>query len=493
MNALKNYCLLIFASFASSLSAQHFSQIGMGRYAGIHAARINPALMANTKYLWHVNLVGGWINGNSSAYSFTPPYNGNKPARSRFADEYFRSENKTRLQQSWFKGTWDGKDQSAALSSMLYGPSFMLRIGKFKVGLLTDINSHIRIDGMSSNLSRAVFNRMDSSRGAFSSFELNSNGQTDRIAAFTAAQNQWSSIGITGAYSIPLKWKRDLHVGATLKSIRGLGGSYVQSDEILATRISQGVYSLDQTRIQTASYESGRGTGFDLGFAYTIRKKEHLQPGDYKFKHPDYMVHLGLSFMDIGSILYRDVAATTFINQAPVTWNTAGAASVYQPVPDVKNVQAVLSNLPGKESFTQDLRIGLPTRMAWSADYQFKRHWFIQGQWVQSMRGKYGNAIRHQSYLMIGPRYESDLFAFTLPVMLEYDYRSLRPAASMRIGPIYIGTNSLLPAIRTRNVKDLDYFIGISFGDIPGAWIDRLGSDKEEKEKIKRAQSCDKM
>jgi hypothetical protein len=346
---------------------------------------------------------------------------------------------------------------------------------------------------MSSNLSRAVFNRMDSSRGAFSSFELNSNGQTDRIAAFTAAQNQWSSIGITGAYSIPLKWKRDLHVGATLKSIRGLGGSYVQSDEILATRISQGVYSLDQTRIQTASYESGRGTGFDLGFAYTIRKKEHLQPGDYKFKHPDYMVHLGLSFMDIGSILYRDVAATTFINQAPVTWNTAGATSVYQPLPDVKNVQAVLSNLPGKESFTQDLRIGLPTRMAWSADYQFKRHWFIQGQWVQSMRGKYGNAIRHQSYMMIGPRYESDLFAFTLPVMLEYDYRSLRPAASMRIGPIYIGTNSLLPALRTRNVKDLDYFIGISFGDIPGAWIDRLGSDKEEKEKIKRAQSCDKM
>jgi hypothetical protein len=131
--------------------------------------------------------------------------------------------------------------------------------------------------------------------------------------------------------------------------------------------------------------------------------------------------------------------------------------------------------------------------MVWSADYQFKRHWFIQGQWVQSMRGKYGNSMRHASYMMVGPRYESDLFAFTLPVMLEYDYRSLRPAASMRIGPIYFGTNSLISAVRTKNVKDLDYFISINFGDIPGAWIDRLGSDKEEKEKIKRAQSCDKM
>lgn len=465
----------------------------MGRYAGIHAARINPALMANSKYIWHVNLIGGWINSNASGYSMTPPYNGNKLARSRFSDEYFRSENKTRLQQGWFKGTWDGKDQYAGISSMLYGPSFMVRIKKFKVGLLTDINSQVRIDGTSSNLSRAVFNRMDSARGAFDGFTLDKTGSTDRIAAFTAAQNQWSSIGITGAYIIPMKWKRDLHVGATIKSVKGLGGSYVQSDEIQATRIAQGVYSLDRTRIQMAEYTSGRGTGLDLGFAYTIRKKEHLQPGDYKYKHPDYMVHLGLSFMDIGSILYRDVNATTFINDAPVQWNTNGAAAVYQPVPDVKNVQAVLAGLPGGSSFTQNLRIGLPTRMVWSADYQFKRHWFIQSQWVQSMRGKYGNSMRYASYMMIGPRYESDLFAFTLPVMLEYDYRSLRPAASMRIGPIYFGTNSLISAVRTKNVKDLDYFIGISFGDIPGAWIDRLGSDKEEKEKIKRAQSCDKM
>jgi len=465
----------------------------MGRYAGIHAARINPALMANSKYLWHVNLIGCWINANASSYQFNSPYNGNKPARSRFADEYFRSEDKTRLQQSWFKGIWDGKDHNAGLSSMLYGPSFMVRVKKFKVGLITDINSQVRIDGMSANLSRAVFNRVDSARGAFSSFGLNANGQSDRIAAFTAAQNQWSSIGITGAYIIPMKWKRDLHVGATIKSVRGLGGSYVQSDEIQATRISNGVYSLDQTRIQMASYNSGSGIGLDLGFAYTIRLKEHLQPGDYKYKHPDYMVHLGLSFMDIGNIKYRDVAATTFINQGPVTWNTTGVGSVYQSIPDVKNVQVVLGGLPGKESFSQDLRIGLPTRMVWTADYQFKRHWFIQGQWIQSMRGKFGNAMRHASYMMIGPRYESDLFAFTLPVMLEYDYRSLRPAASMRIGPIYIGTNSFLSAISTRNVKDLDYFIGISFGDIPGAWIDRLGSDKEEKEKSKRALSCDKM
>ncbi|NBP06805.1 MAG: hypothetical protein EBV15_11435, partial [Bacteroidetes bacterium] len=100
----------------------------MGRYAGVHAARINPALMANSKYIWHVNLVGAWINSNASGYTITPPFNGNKLARSRFADEYFRADNKTRLQQSWFKGVWDGKDQYAGLGSMLYGPSFMVRI-----------------------------------------------------------------------------------------------------------------------------------------------------------------------------------------------------------------------------------------------------------------------------------------------------------------------------------------------------------------------------
>lgn len=466
----------------------------MGRYAGIHATQVNPALMANTKYRWHINLIGAWINANASNVNINPPYSGFKLARNRFADDYFRAEKKTVLQRSWFTQTMNGKDQFAGLSSMLYGPSFMMRIRDLKLGIITNINSNIRIDGMSQNLAHAVFNRMDTAAGALDFFNLKTQGNSDRIAAFSIAQNQWSSVGITAAYNIPLKWKRDLHVGATIKSVRGLGGQYIQSDEIQATRIGNQLYSLDQTQIGMAEYRSGgRGTGLDLGVAYTLRKKEHMQPGDYKYKHPDYMVHLGLSFMDIGSILYRDVNATTYTSEVPVQWNTAAALANYRSIPNVSDLQTIFTGLPGAETFSQNLRIGLPTRMVFTADYQLKRHWFVQGQWTQSMRSRYGNAMRQSSYLMLGPRYESDIFAVTLPVMLEYDYRSLRAAASVRIGPIYFGTNSLLSAVQSRNVRDLDYFIGISFGDIPGSWIDRLGKDQEEKEKIKRAAACDKL
>jgi hypothetical protein len=94
---------------------------------------------------------------------------------------------------------------------------------------------------------------------------------------------------------------------------------------------------------------------------------------------------------------------------------------------------------------------------------------------------------------MVGPRYESDLFAFTLPVMLEYDYRAVRAAMSIRLGPIYIGSNSLLSVIKTRGVRDANYFIGIAFGDIAGSWINRLNGEKEEKAKRKKGRDCEKI
>ena len=74
--------------------------------------------------------------------------------------------------------------------------------------------------------------------------------------------------------------------------------------------------------------------------------------------------------------------------------------------------------------------------------------------------------MRYQSYLMVSPRWEYRFFEFSLPLALEYDYRSLRMGTSLRFGPLYLGTNSLMNFINTQNVKDADFFIGIAFGNL---------------------------
>jgi hypothetical protein len=42
------------------INAQNFAPIAVGKYAGVHAAKINPSLTAYTPYQWHVNIIGVW-------------------------------------------------------------------------------------------------------------------------------------------------------------------------------------------------------------------------------------------------------------------------------------------------------------------------------------------------------------------------------------------------------------------------------------------------
>lgn len=495
MEGLKRLWVVSMLLNAGYLSAQHFGQIAMGPYAGIHAAKINPALTATSKYLWHVNLIGGWGNINNNYLSLHLPYSAYKFINNGMPPQYKTDQGNPTWDERWLREHLNGSRKHGSAGAMIYGPSFYVKIGNFRVGLLTDATAGARIHGVSENMAHAAYQQLDTGRGAFDLFNLNNGGDQDRISKFTFSGNAWATAGITGSYNIPLKWKREMQVGATIKRAWGFGGGFFQTDAIRITRVNKDSMQLDRTNIRVGEYrERGRGTGVDLGVGYTLRKKEWMQNGEYKKKHPDYVMQLGFSLLDIGSILYPDVTVTTVRNNGPVGMNVTEARNRYSnQEPGVQLINTVMGDIPNLVTSTQNLRIGLPTRLALSADYQFRKNWFIQSQWVQSLRSNYGISARHASYFMIGPRYESDLFAFTLPVMLEYDYRSLRAAASMRIGPLYLGTNSLMSMLYTRGFRDADFFIGIAFGDLPGKWINRYLKLKEDKAKRKKGMDCEKV
>jgi hypothetical protein len=105
--------------------------------------------------------------------------------------------------------------------------------------------------------------------------------------------------------------------------------------------------------------------------------------------------------------------------------------------------------------------IGLPTRLSVHADYQLRKYWFLQGQWIQSLRSAYGPHIRHGSWLMLSPRYQKGRFQVSMPAFLEYDYRSFRMGLAFRTGPFYAGTNSLGTWLSPRQRRDAGMYFGI--------------------------------
>lgn len=483
-------------SIACSLSAQHFGQIGMGRYAGVHSIKINPASAVNTKYKWHLNLAGGWANVNNNYVNLKLPYSGYKYINNGMPEQYKNENGDPVFERDWLRERLNGRDKKLAAGAMIYGPSLMIKVKKnLSVALVTDATALARVYGMGENLAHALFQELDTARRAFDLFTLRNPGDRDVLQKTTVSANSWASAGVSVAYDLPVQWKRNVQFGATIKKVWGFGGAFLKHDQMDIALINSDSVRLNRTFVQFADYaKRGSGAGLDLGIGYTFRKKEWLQSGDYRKQHPDYFIQFGVAILDIGSVRYDDVTVTTVSNNGPIGWNAETARQRYEnQAPGFDLAERVIRDIPGLSTQTQSLRIGLPTRLAVSADFQFEKNWFIQSQWVQSMRGNHSLAARHQSYLMVGPRYETDWFAATLPMMLEYDYRALRMGFSLRVGPLYLGSNSMLTMLNTRNFRDADFFIGIAFGKLPGNWLERIFKRQDEKRKNQKRLDCEKI
>ncbi len=489
--------LIITLFIAPPIYAQHFGSIANGNYSGIHAAKINPALTAYSKYNWHLNLVGVWANVNNNYLTLKLPYSAYKLRNNSMPDEYKTANGNPDWRDEWLKENTNGLRKHAAVGAMLYGPSFTITINNtWHVGIVTDATALGRVSGISENLAHAFYKQLDTAKGAFDFFKKDANGNINTIKKFTASGNAWVSGGINVSKSIPMKWKQQLLVGATLKRAWGLGGAYWRSEDMNLRVVNDDSVTLDKTNIRIADYSNirGKGLGLDIGGAWVYHKPEYLQPGGYKDKHTMYQFKFGFSLLDIGSIKYKDAYTTTIVNSRPIGWNVTEAERRYKnSEPSIGLLDSVLGEIPNLRTETKNVKIGLPTRLVLSADYQVKPRWFVNMQAVQSLRSKYSQHARHQSYLMVAPRYETDFFEFSLPLLLEYDYRAFRAGAALRVGPLYLGTNSLWSMMRTRSLRDADFFIGIAFGDLPGKYRDRWLKEKESKKAGKQGEDCEKM
>jgi hypothetical protein len=151
--------------------------------------------------------------------------------------------------------------------------------------------------------------------------------------------------------------------------------------------------------------------------------------------------------------------------------------------------------MSGYQADTRTEIIGLPTRFVASVDYQYSKNVFINYQVVQSLRGRYTKHARYQSYAMIAPRYEKEKWEISVPVLLEYDYRSLRAGFALRAGCFYIGSNSVLNFLYTKNVRDADIYFGFTIAQLKGSrndWFIKRRKEASEQKDNKKP-DCEKM
>ncbi len=476
--------LLFHFAFSFASYGQYITSMGVGNYGAVHSLHLNPSLSGYSAYKWQVNLGGIWANVNNNYLTLKLPYSAYKLINNNIPFAYQTEGGNALFNRSWLHERLNGSNKHVSVAADIYGPSASVQLKSWRIGFVSSAHAGVRMSRLPENLAHATFKEFDSLQGAFSQFRTLDQGGQNTINEFSVVGHSRIAAGINLSKVIQLEWKRQLILGVTVKKNWGLPGFYMHNSGLVLKTINPDsvVFQPAQMMLVTYGDKVGKGTGIDLGAAYIFNKKDTKRHGSYSKHQTKYYGKFGFSIMDIGKITYQDATFNEVTINSPMGINVDSAFrgkatgnENYQALAD-----SFLNRFGTQRTYKGNYVVGLPTRLVLSADFQITKHLFMGGVITQSLRKKLSQNARYQSAIMVAPRWEYRFFEYSMPVLLEYDYRALRIGSTFRIGPLYFGTNSLASFLYTKSVRDADIFIGVAFGNLPDfsfmkAWKKRKG------------------
>ena len=133
LKRMRILCWLLSICMCLGINAQNFAPIAVGKYAGVHAAKINPSLTAYTPYQWHVNIVGVWGNVNNNYVNLKLPYSAYRAAFNKVPVQYQTINGNPRFDSSFLVEDFNRKRKFAGVGAIAYLPksvTCLMRIAK---------------------------------------------------------------------------------------------------------------------------------------------------------------------------------------------------------------------------------------------------------------------------------------------------------------------------------------------------------------------------
>ncbi|HEA20430.1 MAG TPA: hypothetical protein ENH87_05880 [Pricia antarctica] len=422
--------------FPLGLSAQSYIGQTMDNYAGLHAIAVNPANAYDSPFRTDINLVS--VSG--------------------FAGSDFISLSFSDLLDSGGEFDFDSDAMRHPSNNNHFftnvdvlGPSFMFNVGeKQSFGLTTRVRGLFNLNNIDGNLYEQISDGFDIADDFdFDSSELNST-----LHAF-------AEVGITYGREIFRTQDQFIKGGITLKYLQGAGGGFFNSPGLsgsyssLANNLdTEGTISYGNTPgYESGDFDSGNlaaGFGADIGAVYEYRKRimdnkvQGTRAQQYKFK-------LALSITDIGSINYK--------NSENTIYDASGGVNAAEF--EIKDADEVLEDNFPSTTTTGDQKIALPTAFQVMADYYFGSRIYLGMHTGISMHNSAkSNTNTIINTMTIAPRFESKWFSIYSPLGLR-QYGDFSWGLGMRVGPLTLGSGSILTNLVSDKSKNADIYVGL--------------------------------
>ena len=462
--------LFLMVVFTKTLSAQDFPGYRAGNYTGVNGVFFNPANIADSRYRWDFNLfsLSTSVGNNQASFSL-------KNIGQTFKDDSLINQ---------FVGKNAGTS-SGNVNVNINGPSLLFNTGKKSSFALT---TRARVMMNATDIDGKLADKLlqDVANDPELPYTIRSAGNMQ------VSINSWTEFGLSFGQVLKEEGKHFLKGGITLKYLGGVANGYANVGNLNATidqnnvnlmpylqnttgRLELGLGGVDISDFDQEKLSSFQSSGFggDIGFVYEFRPEHDrykLDSNSWRRDLNKYKFRIGVALLDIGSIKYeRDMQRSGGYD---ISINGSEKLNLSEfdgvAIDSLKNYfdKNPQYFTPAGGNAATNYRVNLPTTLQIDADYHFNRGFYVSFSGQLSLVNTKSKPYNSQYYsaFAITPRYEGRRFGLYVPISYN-QLTNFNAGVSMRLGPLFIGSGSVLTALMG-NSRQADVHIGLRFGGL---------------------------
>ena len=436
------YLPALMISLAST--AQSYIGLNTDNYSGVHGVLFNPANVVDSRTKVDVNLasISSYLSNDYASVNLSNAFGGGDI-------DFDDDEN---LDPS--------PNNSGVLNLDVLGPSVLFNINrKNAIALTTRARAFVNLNRVPGDLVEFF----ESTNFDQEVFEVNN------VNLRSTAHN-WTEVGLTYGRVFLNTGTHFLKAGLSVKYLQGYGYASGTASNLNArfdpnqTQGSVGgnvefnvsenfdkdpsnapFSNNDDTEFKVAS----TGFGFDFGATYEYRKDESKY--DLKNKNK-YLLKVGLSITDIGSLTYDDSSQTVYDFDGVPNFNRDSFEDFDLDSPDFQNIES-------KNQVSN--KITLPAAMHLNADWNITNRVYLNLNTDFSLISEdREDANRIENNYTLTPRFETQFFSFYSPVGIR-QFSGFNWGAGFRLGPLYAGSGSIISNLISDKSKSIDIYAGL--------------------------------
>lgn len=453
--------VLVLTLLNLTASSQSFVGYGYDNYAGVNSVILNPATLADNKYKVNVNLFSiSAMVGNNAYEADRSRVLGLKFSNFNEGNGFYKSSN---TDYKYFYTNLD-----------ILGPSATITLTpKDAIGITT----RLRVIGNEYNLGDPLFRLTGIADPSFYNLDIENRSLQLKANAFAEA-------GLSYGRVLFKTERQELKLGITGKYIFGLGyGSMASGPTQINIDPANQIVNLqgDATAQYSANLDNagngmsisdiinkraGKGLGLDLGFVYEV--KSSSDPSVEKFR-------FGMSVTDIGSITYTNSQNSKQYVLTATGQNTQDFAKISGESFNDYFSRLQSTGLITSKGVAPNSKVSLPTSLHVNLDYEIYKRLYINGDVLLNMVSTTNPmSPNYVTTFTVTPRLEKKWVSIYSPVSYNAEGQ-LNWGVGARIGPLFVGSGSVLSSLMKQRLQTADAHIGLT---IP---IFRPASSKDKK------------